>query len=36
MDGKLEWTQAEDALRVKMPNQKPCDNAYALKIIVNP
>jgi alpha-L-fucosidase len=35
MDGKLEWTQAEDTLRVKMPNKKPCDHAYVLKIILH-
>jgi len=34
IDARLEWTQAENELRVKMPNRKPCDNAYALKIIL--
>ena len=35
IDAKLEWTQTQDELRVKMPNKKPCDYAYALKIILN-
>jgi alpha-L-fucosidase len=35
IDATLESTQTDDSLRVKMPNQKPCDNAYALKIILN-
>ena len=34
IDAKLEWMQAEDLLRVKMPNQKPCDHAYVLKVIL--
>jgi alpha-L-fucosidase len=34
IDANLEWTQAEDSLQVKMPNQKPCDHAYALKVIL--
>jgi len=34
IDAKLQWTQAEDSLRVKMPNQKPSDHAYALKVIL--
>jgi alpha-L-fucosidase len=35
IDGRLEWTQAENELQVKMPNKKPCDYAYALKIILS-
>jgi alpha-L-fucosidase len=29
---KLEWTQGEPALTVKMPSTQPCDAAYVLKI----
>jgi alpha-L-fucosidase len=32
IDPPLQWTQTEDALRVKMPNRKPCDYAYTVKI----
>lgn len=31
-DGKLEWEQERDGLRIKMPEMKPCDNAVTLKI----
>jgi len=31
-DAKLEWHQGPDALTVRMPSEKPCDIAYALKI----
>jgi alpha-L-fucosidase len=30
--GKLEFTQDETGLRVKLPAERPCDYAYALKI----
>ena len=30
--GKLEWSRNENNLRVRMPAQKPCDYAYAVKI----
>jgi alpha-L-fucosidase len=30
--GSLEFTQDPDGLKVKMPADKPCDFAYALKI----
>ena len=30
--GKLEWKQNEDGLSIKMPSQKPCENAVVLKI----
>jgi alpha-L-fucosidase len=30
--GKLEWTQDADALRVKLPAQKPCDYAIVFRI----
>jgi len=30
--GKLEWTQEPDGLKVRMPQEKPCDHAIALKI----
>jgi len=35
IDAGLEWSKTDEWLRVKMPNKKPCDNAYALKIIFN-
>ncbi|MEM3479663.1 MAG: alpha-L-fucosidase C-terminal domain-containing protein [Candidatus Bathyarchaeia archaeon] len=28
----LQWTRNEDGLRVKMPERKPCEHAYTLKI----
>lgn len=31
-DAKLEWDRTENGLRVKLPNDKPCDFAYVLKI----
>lgn len=34
LDGKLEWTQTDEALTVKTPNKKPCDYAYAFEIIL--
>jgi alpha-L-fucosidase len=30
--GKLEFTQDEQGLKVKMPAERPCDYAYTLKI----
>jgi alpha-L-fucosidase len=30
--GKLEWSQSSQGLTVKMPSQRPCDHAVALKI----
>ena len=30
--GNLKWTQADDALRIEAPPQKPCDYAVAFKI----
>lgn len=33
-DAKLEWGQAKDSLTIAMPNTKPCDNAFAFKIIL--
>jgi alpha-L-fucosidase len=30
--GKLEWTQEAGGLKVRMPQEKPCDYAIALKI----
>lgn len=30
--GKLEWSQTDDGLKVKMPLQQPCDNAIVMKI----
>jgi hypothetical protein len=30
--GKLQWTQAADGLKVEMPPVRPCDHAIALKI----
>lgn len=31
-EGSLEFTQASDGLRVRMPDRKPCDYAFALRI----
>jgi len=31
-DGKLEFTQDEQGLKVKLPAERPCDYAYALRI----
>ncbi|MDE3144026.1 MAG: alpha-L-fucosidase [Bacteroidota bacterium] len=31
-EGKLEWSQNTDGLLVKLPDEKPCDNAFVLKI----
>ena len=31
--GKLDWTQTGDGLIVTMPEQKPCDHVFALKIM---
>jgi alpha-L-fucosidase len=31
-DGKLDWSRNESGLTIRMPTQKPCDHAYALKI----
>jgi alpha-L-fucosidase len=30
--GKLEWSRTESGLTIKLPAQKPCDHAYAVKI----
>jgi alpha-L-fucosidase len=30
--GKLEWSRKENGLVIKLPSQKPCDHAYAVKI----
>jgi alpha-L-fucosidase len=30
--GKLEWTQDADALRVKLPAEKPCDYAIVFRV----
>jgi len=30
--GNLKWTQADDALRIEVPPQKPCDYAVTFKI----
>jgi alpha-L-fucosidase len=32
-DGRLEWSRSEQGLTVKMPDQKPCDHAFVLKIM---
>ncbi|HEV2493339.1 MAG TPA: alpha-L-fucosidase [Terriglobia bacterium] len=34
VDEKLEWRQGDDALSVKLPNQRPSDIAYTLKVIL--
>jgi alpha-L-fucosidase len=31
-DGEFEFSQAADGLKVKLPREKPCDFAYALRI----
>jgi alpha-L-fucosidase len=31
-EGKLDWSQDEQGLKVKMPEKQPCDHAFALKI----
>ena len=31
-EGKLEWTQNESGLSIKLPKEKPCQHAFALKI----
>jgi len=33
-DGPLKWTQGNDALGVQMPDARPCEHAYALKIVL--
>ncbi|PYV11215.1 MAG: alpha-L-fucosidase, partial [Acidobacteria bacterium] len=34
VDERLDWTQAEDYLTVRVPSKKPCDYAYTFKIIL--
>jgi alpha-L-fucosidase len=34
-DIELQWQQGGDALTIQMPKQKPCDYAYAFRIVVN-
>jgi len=31
-EGKLEWTQAFDALEVTLPERKPCEHAFVFRI----
>ena len=31
--GNLKWTQADDALEIEVPPQKPCDYAVTFKIV---
>ncbi len=31
-DGKIEWARSDAALTIKMPDRKPCANAFAFKI----
>lgn len=31
-DGALQWSRDEAALRIRMPSEKPCENAYSFKI----
>lgn len=35
-EGRLEFTQDADGLKVKLPSEKPCDHAYTLKIALDP
>ncbi|MEM2352214.1 MAG: alpha-L-fucosidase, partial [Thermoproteota archaeon] len=32
VDGELKWSQSKEGLKVKMPNEKPCEHAYVIKI----
>lgn len=36
VDQPLEWKHTGDALVVALPDERPCDNAYALKIVRKP
>ena len=36
IDEPLEWSMTDDGLVVGMPDERPCDNAYALKIVRKP
>src|SRR5205814_3580874 len=31
-DGKLEWSRTAEALVVKLPEKKPCEHAFAVRI----
>jgi len=31
-DGKLQWSRTEEGLVIKMPDEKPCEHAFAFKI----
>jgi len=33
-NGDISWEQHPDGLMIQMPDQKPCENAYAFKIIL--
>ena len=32
-DGELEWSLTEEGLEIKTPDEKPCEHAYAFKIV---
>jgi len=32
VDKELEWTLTETGLKIKAPQEKPCDHAYVFKI----
>ena len=32
IDKELEWSLTKEGLKVKMPNEKPCEHAYVIKI----
>jgi alpha-L-fucosidase len=32
IDGELKWSQSKEGLKIKMPNEKPCEHAYVIKI----
>jgi len=35
-NGKLEWSRAAEGLIVNLPEKKPCDHAFAIKITMAP
>ena len=32
-EGQLQWQIADEALRIKVPDDRPCEHAYVLKVI---
>ena len=33
VDRELEWSFAEEGLKIKTPDERPCEHAYAFKIV---